>query len=425
MILQFVIVALLLLIVFIAAMLVPFMGKKAKEAINKERRNQLNHELYDIRLKEVEEDVEQGVVIDKEIMVAELQYNLLDDIDENLQNKNNNTQHIWIPGVIFLILASSVLYWSIGAFKEVNDWQNTLQRYPEIHKKLFEQPDSRPNEQELKDLMLGLRSQLASKPNDPQGWVLYSRLGRVFQDKELAIGAIEKALHYAPENIEIQLEYIELKTKIGDEYTQAYAKSMLLSFLKEHPDNYDALTMLGYMALQEENFATAIDAWQKMLTLVEENGEQATMLNQSILYAKDQLALQEESAKSELKNQVVVNDSAAVIGPAYNVTVTLNKNVTYTANSTLFIYAQSTTGSAMPIAAIKLPINDFPVNVVLSDANAMMQGIKLSDHQQFIIKARISADGSVSRTNGQWFGTSSVIDAGSTEQINVEINEQS
>ena len=63
--------------------------------------------------------------------------------------------------------------------------------------------------------------------------------------------------------------------------------------------------MLGFMALQEENFATAIDAWQKMLTLVEPNSEQAAMLNQSILYAKDQLALQEESEQSQIEEQVV------------------------------------------------------------------------------------------------------------------------
>ena len=71
----------------------------------------------------------------------------------------------------------------------------------------------------------------------------------------------------------------------------------------------------------------------------------------------------------------------------------------------------------MPIAAIKLPVNEFPVKVVLSDANAMMQGIKLSDHKQFIIKARISADGTVNRTDGQWFGTSSVVEAGQQSKL--------
>ena len=65
------------------------------------------------------------------------------------------------------------------------------------------------------------------------------------------------------------------------------------------------------------------------------------------------------------------------------------------------------------------------MKVVLSDANAMMQGIKLSDHKQFIIKARISADGTVNKTNGQWSGVSQVIKAGQKAAVNIEINQQS
>lgn len=416
MILQFVIAALLLLIVFAVFMVSPFIGQKSKKLINKERRNQLNHELYDIRIKEVEDDISQGVVVDKEAMVAELQYNLLDDIDENVQSKQNDAKRIWIPGVVFLVLASVALYWSIGAFKEVNDWQNALQRYPDIHKKLFEQPDSRPNEQELKDLMLGLRSHLADQPTDVQGWVLYSRLGRIFKDKEQATGAIEKALQYAPENIEVELEYIELKMKVGDEFAKHSAQSMLLRFLKKHPNNYEALSMNSLVALQEENFSSAIVTWQKMLTLVNPNSDQAVMLKQSILYAQNEFALQEKSEKKEVEKKI--------IGPAYNIHVTIDKKVTYAPNSTLFIYAQAITGSLMPIAAIKLPVNNFPVKAILSDANVMIQGTKLSDHDTFIIKARISTDGSVNKVTGQWFGRSSVVKGGSLDQINVVINEQ-
>ena len=57
MILQFVIAALLLLVIFAVLMVKPFIGQNSKKLINKERRNQLNHELYDIRLKEVEDDI--------------------------------------------------------------------------------------------------------------------------------------------------------------------------------------------------------------------------------------------------------------------------------------------------------------------------------------------------------------------------------
>lgn len=435
MILQFVIAALLLLVVFSVVMVTHFIRDKSNKSVDKDRRNQLNHELYDIRIKEVEADINQGVVINKEDMIAELQHNLLDDIDDlngDQQTLKNNDARIWIPGVIFLVLASVALYWSVGAFKEVNDWQGALQRYPEIHKKLFEDNDASPNEQELQDLMLGLRTHLANQPNDAQGWVLYSRLGRVFKDKELALGAIKKAIQAAPNNAGIELEYIELKMKIGDEFSQAAAQLMLKNFLQRHPENYDAWSMYGFMALQQEDFTAAIERWQKMLGLIDQSSEKAIMLKSSISYAEKQLALQLQP--EQVNEQPVANaqqtNAPAIIGAAYEVNVSLGKQVSYAKNSTLFVYAQSVSGPAMPIAAVKLPITEFPVKVVLSDANAMMQGIKLSDHKQFVIKARISADGTVNKSDGQWSGKSDVINAleknvKEKKTINIEINQQS
>lgn len=427
MILQFVIASALLLVVFCVAMVIPFIRSKSTDIVDKERRNQLNHDLYDVRLKEVDADIDQGVVIDKEVMITELQHNLLDDINESQPVKSNTAKWIWVPGVIALISLSVALYWTVGAFKEVSDWEASLQRYPEIHKNLFEKPDARPNEQELKDLMLGLRSHLANEPNDAQGWVLYSRLGRVFKDKELALGAIKKALKAEPDNVEIELEFIELKMKMNDEYAQATAKSMLKKVLKKHPDNYDAWSMYGFMALQKEDFGGAIFAWKKMLGLVDENSEKASMLNSSITYARQQLASKGNTEPKQVQAKVAepAKKEPLIEGAAYYVNVTLSEQVTYAKNSTLFIYAQSVGGPPMPIAAIKLPITEFPVKVVLSDANAMMQGVKLSDHKQFIIKARISADGTVNKTSGQWFGKSGVINAGDKAAINIEINEQS
>ncbi|WP_025564961.1 c-type cytochrome biogenesis protein CcmI [Psychromonas sp. SP041] len=435
MILQFVIAALLLLVIFSVVIAIHFTRDKSNQSTTQERRNQLNHELYDIRVKEVEDDIQQGVVIDKDTMIAELQYNLLDDIDDTVsskQSQQNNSQRIWIPGVVFLILASLSLYWSVGAFKEMNDWQGALQRYPEIHKKLFEDNDSTPNEKELEDLMLGLRTHLENEPNDAQGWVLYSRLGRVFKDKELALDAIKKAIQAAPNNAEIELEYIELKMKLGDEYSQATAESMLNRFLQKYPDNYEGWSMYGFMALQQENFVGAIERWQKMLALVDQSSEKASMLKNSIAYAQEQLALQKQPEQVEQKTVSAEqsgveqnNDAPAIIGAAYEVNVSLSEQVNYAKNSTLFVYAQSVNGSPMPIAAIKLPISTFPVKVVLSDANAMMQGIKLSDHPQFIIKARISADGTVNKDVGQWSGESGVINAGEENLINIKIDQQS
>jgi cytochrome c-type biogenesis protein CcmH len=430
MILEFLITASLLLVAFCIVIIIHFVRSKPNQVMNHARRNELNHELYDIRLQEVEQDLAQGVVLDKESMIAELQYNLLDDIDEAKVKPPKikaNGHLIWIPGALFLIICSVALYWTVGGYKEVNDWQSALKRYPDIHQKLFEDNNAQPTEQELQDLMLGLRTHLANEPTDAQGWVLYSRLGRIFKDKELAMGAIEKALQVSPTNVEIELEYIELKMKIGDEYEQSTAEIMLKRLLQAHPDNYDAWSMFGFMALQQQDFSGAIERWQKMLVLVTPNSDRAKTLNNSIAYAQQQLTLSNNTELNKTIEQASTDTPSipAVVGVGYKVNVTVSEQVSYTENSTLFVYAQAANGPAMPIAAIKLPIAEFPVNLVLSDANAMMQGIKLSDHKQFIIKARISANGSVNKDAGEWFGQSQIINAGEGQLINIKIDQQS
>ncbi|WP_417696531.1 c-type cytochrome biogenesis protein CcmI [Psychromonas sp.] len=414
MITSLVIIIVILLLFFSGLILVPFIRHRKMTEVNQQRRNQLNHDLYDLRLQEVEDDLAQGVVLDKQSIVAELQYNLLDDIDDNHQLKTNTNQLIWLPGVAFLIIASIALYWSVGSFKQVSEWQNTLQRYPDVYQKLFGDNATEPEQKDLQDLMIGLRTHLVDQPGDVKGWVLYSRLGSIFNDQQLAIEAIDKAVAAQPLNTEIVLESIELKMKIGDEYEKARAELQLKNFLKQHPENYQAWSMYGLLALQQENFETAIKRWQTVLPLLSDSsGEQSRVLNNSIAYARQQLALQKE------KNNTVADLEQ------YEISITLAKQVSYTPGSSIFIYAQAVDGSPMPIAALKLAIDTFPIQVFLSDANAMIEGNKLSNYEQFIIKARITADGTANTQSGQWFGQSHIIKSGDTTPISIIINQQS
>ncbi|MEG3754633.1 c-type cytochrome biogenesis protein CcmI [Psychromonas arctica] len=409
-----VITIILLLLFFSTLVLVPFIRHRKTEEASQQRRNQLNHELYDIRLQEVEEDLEQGVVTDKQSIVAELQYNLLDDIDDNHQLKTNTNKLIWLPGIVFLIITSVSLYWSVGAFKQVSEWQSTLERYPAVYQKLFRDSVVEPDQQDLQDLMVGLRSHLVEQPDDAKGWALYSRLGSIFNDPTLAIEAIDKAVAAQPENIEIAFESIELKMKIGDEYEKATAELQLKNLLKQYPENYQAWSMYGLLALQQENYEAAIKRWQTVLPLLSDsNGEQVRVLNNSIAYAQQQLAEQKEK------------DNTTVNLKQYEISITLAKQVSYEPGSSIFVYAQAVDGSPMPIAAVKLTIDTFPMQVFLSDANAMVEGSKLSNYEQFIIKARISADGTANTQNGQWFGQSHIIKSGDTTPVNIIINQQS
>ena len=54
----------------------------------------------------------------------------------------------------------------------------------------------------------------------------------------------------------------------------------------------------------------------------------------------------------------------------------------------------------------------------------MMQGLKLSDQSEFILKARLSKSGDVMNKEGDWQGSSAVIKAGQISPVDIIINEQ-
>ncbi|AGH82022.1 cytochrome c-type biogenesis protein CcmI [Psychromonas sp. CNPT3] len=419
MILQFWLATILLLVIVSVFSYVPFIKRKQDEKRQDNTRNQLNRSLYDIRLSELERDAEQGVLSDKDKMLTELQYNLLDDIDDNEEVKHQGApKWIFLPGLLLLVAGSLALYSSVGSYQKVVHWQDTVQRYPALQQQLFKNPNAQPTEQDLRDIMLGLRTNLYSNSNDAQGWLLYSRLGMVFKNSELALSAIKKAYQLAPESVDIRLLYIQLKMQSGDEYLQQQAQFMLTKLLSDQPNNMDAWSMSAFMALEKEDYTAAIFSWKRMLTMILPNTEQARILNDSIDYAQNRLA----EGKVQLPVKRTNIDKTALKKGHYRVEISLAKEVVIPKKGTLFVYAQATNGSLMPIAAIKMAMPRFPVSIDISDDNSMVEGLKLSSHNEFTISARLSIDANVNNKKGQWQGRSVVIEKDQRTPILIKID---
>ncbi|WP_372881299.1 c-type cytochrome biogenesis protein CcmI [Psychromonas sp.] len=426
MILQFWLASILLVIIACALLTLPFI-RRYKNDRQSDRRNQLNRALYDVRLAELEADEAQDIIVDKKTLLTELQHNLLDDISDNQPKAvYKNSKMLWLPAIFVVIFGSYAIYWSVGAYQQVDSWQSVLQRYPDLQNRLFNDRANRPSEQDLRDIMLGLRTQLSYQDNDPDGWLLYSRLALLFRDSDAASDAINKAYQLDPSSIEIRLVYIQMKMQSGDPDSQVQAESLLNKVLKDYPEDLEAWSMYAFMALEREDYATAIQRWQKMQTLVAQDSQQAATLRDSIAYAQQQLNAAKNS--TDVDSQVDTPDDSmeekiAPVGEVYQVEIAIDKQVIIPQNGFLFVYAQAVAGPPMPIAAIKMPLPDFPVRVELSDANAMMEGVKLSNYPNFIIKARISTGSNINNSAGQWQGQSGEISAGEKEPIQVVVSE--
>lgn len=293
MILQFWAVVILLLIIVSVFFTLPFINGN-KTSVKKEdriTRNQLNSDLYAVRLAEIEQDDAQGLIIDKKNIIAELQHNLLDDINDTQSSiEIKKRSLIWLPGLLVLIFGSVAMYLSVGGYNEVKKLDQVLDKYKSLQHKLYDKSAKTLTNQDFKDIALGLRVHLTHQPNDEYGWWLYSRLEMMFGHYGLATDAIDKAYLIDSKSVDIRLLYIELKMQSENTDDQNKAKKMIVVLLNEAPKNVDAWWLSVLMAEQANDYKLVLSRGKKMLTFVDPHSKKAKVIRDSIVFAQGKLA---------------------------------------------------------------------------------------------------------------------------------------
>jgi len=262
-----------LLVLASLALIVPLWRGEGRQSIS---RSALNKQLYRQRLLEIGEEREQGILAEEPESLVELQRSLLDDIPDVEQTARGGKSLIWIPGVLVLAVVSIGLYAKLGAWQEVSRWQDASSRLGELSNRILVERDTRVTEQDLLDFTLALRTRLKEEPNDYRGWLLLGRLTLDGNDPEMAREALERAYALAPQKAMVAVPYAQALMMTGEE---ARADQLLQAVITEDPANIEARSVHAFMALQKEDFQTALDRWQGMLPLLEPGSARYTMVD--------------------------------------------------------------------------------------------------------------------------------------------------
>ncbi len=353
-------------------------------------------------------EAEAGLVVDQQELVSDLKQSLLDDIPAS-QNGSKGSgfspKAILALSMLFVIVASYGIYMSVGGLKQVQDWQQVTARLPELSKKLMTESSQPMTEQELKDLSLALRTRLYYQPDDAMGWLLLGKIGIANRDANTAVEAMERAYKMNSASPTIQLGYAQALMMSQDEQDHEKARGLLEGLVRQGYANLQVLSLIAFDAFENQQYTRAIEYWQQMQRLVTPEDARYSMLERSIALAQKQLS-----------------GSKVVHGVSVPVKVSLAKGVSVNPNSVLIVSVHTADGSPMPVAAARYPATKFPVSIVLDDSNSMIQGRKISDLKDLIVKARIDSDGNVSTKKGDWYGESEVVKLG--QPINILIDKQ-
>ena len=413
-----VIAALLVLVSLTLAM--PLWRGEGKQSIS---RSALNKQLYRQRLLEIGEEREQGILAEEPESLVELQRSLLDDIPDVEQSARGGKSLIWIPGVLVLVLVSLGLYYKLGAWQEVQRWQDASSRLGELSNRILVERDAQVTEQDLLDFMLALRTRLKDEPNDYRGWLLLGRLSLDGNDPDMAREALERAYDLAPQKTMVAVPYAQALMMTGDD---AQADQLLSSAIALDPANIEARSVYAFMALQKEDFKTALMRWREMLPLMEKGSTRYAMVERSIDYAEQQLkqrgiAVTTPGAANKSDEQ---GQQLEVKKGEFPIHVTLAAGIQMPEDAHLFVFAVVPNGPPMPIAVKRIAGPTLPVTLSLGDGDAMMEGSKLSAYPQLQFKARLSRGGNVMNKEGAFEGVSTSVptDAIPSAPIDIRID---
>lgn len=395
-----------ILILLVAACGLLLFGAGRRTSDSTTDRDQLNQVFYHQRLQELEEDEGQGVVADRPEMVRELQETLLLDIPQQTSPPQARQISRWVllPGAVILILVSLGVYFKTGGLQQVMVWQQVKNELPALRAQVMD-PQARPlSMEQLARLALGIRSGLQTDPGNLDDWKMLGRLGMVLNNAAMATQAFRHALQLAPGDLDVRLSYADVLTRSADPQDNREALMMLEPMAVQYPDSVQVQGLLAFNAYSQQDYAQAIASWNKMLSLLPEGDGRAVMIQRSIQQAKSASGKE----NSRLALTISLSPAAEKMLPKDGV-----------------LYISVSDGiSQVPVAVKKVPLSHFPLSITLDDSNAMMPDRLLSAQHQVQVRVRISRDGSVNRSPGDWFGLSEILPFSGQQQLAVEINRQ-
>ena len=404
-----------------------------------------NTQIVKQRLAELDREVQEGLISehDKRQAVDELKLALVDE-SAFQSHKTGNAKLPLAIGAVLAIACGVIVYAQVNQMGRVTQASQAIEALPELSQQLASGNANNLTQQDIASLALAIRQRLREEPEDDTGWMYFGRLMLSIGQEVQAIEAIDKAVSLAPSNSANRITLAQALMTTGDVNNLERAQSILLGLLNDNPANDNLALMMAVVSAQlgdlentqrfykqvEGKLPADSDMAQRLVARIKElqgnTSEMAALQNTGAEITDTPTA---QNASSEAKNassEAQSDSSEAQTG--FSITVNLSDDAYMKApkDGFLIVFAQdANSDNKMPAAVVKLPIDDFPVSVTLTTENAMMPQFTLATLSDVMVTARLSKDGNVAVSKGEWQGSvSASVTANEISSLSVIIDKE-
>lgn len=369
----------LLLLTALAFLLIPVLRIRKLQA--EEDRTALNVTLYQERLQELENQRQAGVLDDAQMEAgrAEAARELLDDTEGVQRRSSVLGGKIPLVSALLVPVLGVALYLHWGAVDEVVQTRQLAAAQP----------------QSIEEMTARLEQTVQQQPDSAEAWYF---LGRTYMAQERAgdaAKAFERAVEIAGRAPELLGQWAQALYFAEGKQWSEQMQALTDEALKADPQEVTSLGLLGIAAYENQRYADAVRYWERLVAVLPEQDPSRAAIAGGIERARQQMGEGEQPSAAAAPSAKV---------HALEVSVSLSPEVQQNVqpDDAVFVFARALSGPPMPLAVKRLKVSDLPVQISLSDVDAMMPELKISRFDQVQLVARVSRAGNA--TQGEWTG---------------------
>lgn len=423
----FVVIAAAMLLAALAWVLVPLLQRRPQTSLGQEESNLAV--LRDAR-GELEADLASGTIAAEqyEVSRAELDRRVLEDtrsVDGATATPPRSGALTAALIAAVMPIAAVVLYLVLGAPVALS---------PDAAKMAAAPDDAQhaTSPQQIEAMIGQVKEKLAADPSNVDGWVVLARTYYVTGRAPEAAQAYEKATSLAPGDADLLADYADALGVAQGRSLEGRPAELVARALKADPSHWKANALAGTLAFSKKEYAKAVGYWEKTKAAVPPESPIAQSISGSIAEARQLAGMPAAGATATASSSAQPAAPAMSAAPATGMggarttpavggggrvagkvvlSPTLAANVS--PDDAVIIFARPADGSRMPLALLSgKKVKDLPLEFALDDSMAMSPSMKLSDHGEVIIGARVSRSGSPMPASGDLEGLSQPVKLG-------------
>jgi len=262
---------------------------------------------------------------------------------------------------------------------------------------------------DMEQLAARLASKLEQNPENPEGWAMlarsYTSMGR-WEEAERAYGRIGPDLN---RNAELLAEFAEMLVQKNNGFDDR-SRDLIGKALRLEPNNMLALFLGGGDAFSSEQYAQAAALWERLLPQLEPGGEDARMVEANLAKARERGGIRPGVAAKQGAGKEAAKAAANSVSGRVELAPALKGKAN--PDDVVFIFARAVNGPRMPLAAQRARVADLPLDFVLDDSQAVMQGATISSVDSVRVEVRVSKSGTANPGKGDLTGRSAAVKPG-------------